>query len=193
MCRRDAAARLERRALIQTDGCREKLNGQCAADIDDDLLQLARCDAAHAHVVLPARAGRNRVDRRGVTENLVLADERGARDLRNHQPRVKTTGFRKEGCQASRQRWIHELLDAALADVGQFCDRDRREVERKSNGLSVKVASADDARPSAVVQEDARVASYRMDLPLNPRARVRKRIAGGTMDLRPASQAAGVL
>ena len=138
-------------ALIEPCGGRQDLDRERARTFVDDLRELARADAAHGDVVLLARGRRDRVDARGMAEDLVLADERRARDLRDHEARVQPALRREERREPARERRVDELLDAALADVRELGGGHRREVERERERLAVEVAAARSDRPLAVV------------------------------------------
>ena len=59
------------------------------------------------------------------------------------KPELRPRVGREERRQAAREVRVHELLDAALADVGELGDGDRRGVERERDRLAVEVAAAD--------------------------------------------------
>ena len=56
----------------------------------------------------------------------------------------------EERREPGRQRRVHELLDAPLADVRELGDRHRGEVERERERLAVEVAAADDVGAAVV-------------------------------------------
>src|SRR5262245_61018183 len=99
-----------------------------------------------------------------MTEHLVLADERRARDLRDHKARVKTAMRREEGREAARERVVHELLAAPLADVGELGRRDRREIKGDGQGLTVEVTARDELDRAVSVEEDGGVIGDAVDL-----------------------------
>ena len=59
------------------------------------------------------------------------------------KPEWRPAVGREERRQPGRQVRVDELLDAALADVRELGDRDRRDVERERDRLAVEVAAAD--------------------------------------------------
>src|SRR5262245_58908028 len=94
-----------------------------------------------------------------MTEDLVFADERCARDLRDHEARVQTalgTHGREKRRKAGGERWVDELFDPSLADVRELGGGHGREIERQSEGLAMEIASTQDLG-LASIDEDARI------------------------------------
>jgi hypothetical protein len=101
---------------------------------------------------------------------------------------------REERREPRRQRGVHELLDAPLADVRELGDGDRREVERERERLAVEVAAADRDRPRQTSVEKTLGLSVTL---LISRSRTcahpRERVARRAVHLRHAAERVGVL
>jgi len=194
--RGDPFARLERAPLIDPRRRRHDLDRQRGFHVAHDLDELLRADAPHAHVVFFSRRGRDRVHARRVAEHLVLADERRARDLRDHEARVQAAHRprrREERREAGRERRVHQLLDPALADVRELGDGHGREIQRERERLAVEVAAGDYVRRPRGVEEDAGVVGDAVDLAREHVTHPGERVAGRAVHLRHAAERIGVL
>ena len=60
-------------------------DGQHVARVFDNALQFVRRRHAHGNVVFLVARGRDRIHRRGMGQDFVLADQRGRCDLRHHE------------------------------------------------------------------------------------------------------------
>ena len=87
-------------AELATLGGAQPLEREDRLHVRGDVRALPRGGNAHRDVVLLVRARRDRVDGRGVREDLVLARERRCGDLRDHHPRAEARLGRKERRQA---------------------------------------------------------------------------------------------
>ena len=66
------------------------------------------------------------------------------------KPECRPLLRREERREPARERRVHELLDAPLADVRELGGRDRREVERERDRLAVEVAAGDEVGAAVV-------------------------------------------
>jgi hypothetical protein len=188
-----AQRRDERRALIDAHARGHDLDRERAPHVLDDLTELAGRHAAHRHVVLFSGRRRDAVDARRVREDLVLADERRARDLRDHEARVEAAVPREERREAARQRRVHQLLDATLGDVAELGGRHRGEIEREGQRLPVEVAATDQVRVAFFVEEHERVVGDAVDLAREHLAGPAEGVARRAVHLRHAAERIRVL
>ena len=128
-----------------------------------------------------------------MTQNFVLAHERRRRDLRDHEARVKTASRGQKRGEPRRKRGVHELLDAALADVRELRARDRRKVERERERLSVKIPAADQIRFGVVAHEHARVVGDAVHFAFEDGAHEPERVARCAVNLRNAAKRIRIL
>ncbi len=134
-----------------------------------NLLEFERGQRSHGHVIFAIGRGRDRVHGCRMTQHLVLRHQRGSRDLRHHEPRLKTRLLCEKRWQPTRQTRVHQLLDSPLTDVGKLRHRHRGRVERERDRLAVKVTARDDLAAERVrfVHEDKRVVGARVGLSLD--------------------------
>jgi hypothetical protein len=181
-CGRDAE---EIEALRAT----ERLDRERIARVAHDHREFQRRVDAHAHVILHAGGCRHRLDRRGERAQAVLRHQGGTRVLRDHEAGVRARGGTEERRQATGMS-VREAIDARLADVGKLRHRDRREIERDRDGLSVEVPPAHDA---TLFHEDQRVVGHGIDLGLQDASGVVERIARRAVHLGHAADRVRIL
>ena len=101
----------------------EELDRKRALAIREHLPRLQAGGVPHRDVILLPRARRNRVDRRGMGEHLVLGDEGRGHVLRDHEAAVQSTVGREERRQAVGEVRVDEALDPPLRDVDRKSTR----------------------------------------------------------------------
>mmetsp|Transcript_733 Transcript_733/g.1277 ORF Transcript_733/g.1277 Transcript_733/m.1277 type:complete len:583 (-) Transcript_733:92-1840(-) len=142
---------LERSEVLQSLARGKDLDCHDRFDVAHRLESLARCEAAHAHVVLFCARGRDRVDGRRMREDLVLTAERRRGAVGNHEARVEAGLVGEESWQTA-QRGVDQPLEAPLGYVTEFGHADREIIEHLGGVLAVEVASADDEAVAGVVK-----------------------------------------
>jgi uracil-DNA glycosylase len=169
---------------------REQLDRKRALGVREHLPQLQSGGVPHRDVILLTGARRDRIDRRGVAERLVLGDERRRDVLRDHEAAVQAAVRREEGGQAVRQIRVDEPFDPSLGDAREFGDRHRRRVERERERLAVEVAVRDEL---ALVDEHERIVGRGVELDADRVRRVVEEVARGAVHLRRTAQRVRVL
>ena len=180
----------------------QQLDREDPLDALEDQPRMAGGGRAHRDVILLVRARRDRIDRRGMGEHLVLAGEGRGRVLVDHHPRVDARTGRQEGRQPAVEPRIDEQRRPALADRAQLGERELGEVERERDRLAVEVAAADDPaaagrervdRRHAAAGEDERVVGRGVELDVQHATEVVEGVLDGPVDLRHAAQRVRVL
>src|ERR1700727_3148697 len=136
-----AFRRFEWSEKIKSLGHCHGLDRQNVACIIDDSLQLGRSRHPHGDVVFLIARGCDRVDRCGMRQDLILADQRGSRDLRHHETGIQSGARRQKRWQAFAQCRIDQTLDPPFANASQCAERDCQKIQRKSQRLTVKVSA----------------------------------------------------
>ena len=125
------------------------LRGRQQLDADDVRGVLGHGEQAigamrrHRDVVLLVGRGRDRIDARRVGALLVLRDERGGGDLRQHEAGVQARLRGQEGGQAGERR-IDQHGDAPLGERADLAERQRQNVGGEGDRLGVEIAAGDD-------------------------------------------------
>ena len=147
---RDPAARPERRALIDPPAAAVMISMASAVlHVRDDLDELPRADAPHAHVVLLARRDDGiESTLAGWQSTLFSLTSDALATCAIMKPECSPLSGGEERREPGGERRVHELLDATLADVRELGDGDRGEIERERERLAVEVAAADDVGPA---------------------------------------------
>ena len=91
-----------------------------ALAVREHLPRLQPGRVSHRHVILLPGARRDRVDRRGMAEHLVLGDERRGHVLRDHEAAVQPAVGGEERRQPVGQVRVDEPLDAPLGDAREL-------------------------------------------------------------------------
>ncbi len=175
-------------AEVEGLGCVEELDGEHAFDVLHHAVALGGCVAAHADEVFLVLAAGDAVDAAGGAELLGLADDGCCGVLRNHEAAVEAGLGDEEGGEASLG--VDELVGASFADGAEFGDGDGEEVEDHGEGFAVEVAAGDD---HILVGEDDGVVGGGVDFGLDDATNVGYGVLGGTVDLRGAAEAVGIL
>ena len=105
--------------------------------------QPARGMGCHADVIFLIRRGGNRVDAAGGGERLVLGNQRGRGDLRDHEAGVHAAVVDQKWRQPAHLR-VHEDGDAPLRQAPYLGNRQRKRVCGKCHRLGVKIAAGQD-------------------------------------------------
>ena len=129
------------------------------------------------------------IDHARIGQRLVLAHQRGAGDLGDHQPRLQARRRRKEGGQPETQGRIDQQGDAPLGDGADFRNGDGDTVCRHADGFRVEIA----ARHDGAVAQHQRVVGRGIGLDPQDFAGMRQLVETGADHLRCAAQAIGVL
>ena len=97
----DTLARLAFGVLeVERLGGHEQFNGEDRADKIHDLARLEGGGHAHRDVVFASGGGGDRIDTGRMAEDAAFDDERGGRDLGNHEAGVEAAVGREKGGQA---------------------------------------------------------------------------------------------
>ncbi len=185
----DAQPGAQRPEQIERLAGGERLDRHHRAGVADDGAGLAGGDRTHRDMVLLPRLGRDRVDRRGMAQDLVLGNQGGGRDLRHHQARVDPGALREEGGEPAEGR-VHQALQSPLRDRRDLGGGDRQDVEGEGRRLAVEIAARHQV---PVVGEEDRVVGHGVHLGLEERVREADSLPRRAVDLRHAAQGVGVL
>ena len=123
------------------------------------------------------------------SEALVLADQRGGGDLRDHQARIDARILRQEGGQAAHL-WIDENADPPLGNRADFAQRHRDRVGGEGDRLGMEIA----ARNRGVfIGEDDRIVGDRGGFDGQRARGILQQVERRAHHLRLAAEAVGVL
>ena len=186
----DSGAALEAFLMTEVEGLGgvEELDGEDALGVLAHLVALGGGVATHGDEVFLVLAAGDAVDAGGGAELLALADDAGGGILRNHEAAVEAgLGDEERGETAFG---VDELVGAAFADGTEFGDGDGEEVEYHGEGFAVEVTAGDD---HVLVGQDDGVVGGGVDFGLNHGGNVADGVLGGTVHLRGAAEAVGIL
>ena len=138
-CHRFAGFRMNAGKVDALGGDHE-LDGKNGLSIMKHLPGFECADGAHAVVIFLVRRCRDRVDACGMGENFIFGNHRGRRILRNHKAGIQAAVLCEEARQPT-ERTVHHALDPPLGDTRNLCQRDRKKIECKRQGLTVEIPS----------------------------------------------------
>ncbi len=179
----------------------QELERQDDLDVGQDLARLAGRDGAHRDMVFLVCAGRDRVGRGRVDEDLVLGNERCRRVLEQHHAAVEA-GVRDEERRQPRQPAVDKQRGATLADRAQLGDGELAEVHGQGHRLAVEVAARHDVPAGGgdgvgvgdgAVGKDERVVGCAVDLDLEHATGVGQRVERRAVHLGHAAHGIGIL
>src|SRR5439155_17137483 len=84
------------------------------------------------------------IDRRGVRQHYILADQRGGGDLRHHKSRIEAGASGEKRRQAFIQCWIDEALKPPLGNSRERAEGDTEEVEHECDRLAMEISARED-------------------------------------------------
>ncbi len=142
---------------VERMGGGEQFDAQHACRVVADPGELAAGPRRHAHVIFLARRRRQAVHRGRVRVRLVLGDQRGCRDVRDHEARLEPGFGREEHVEVGVHAAV-EQVDASLGRAREFRDGDREEIADEPDRLGVEVAAG-----QHVLAEDQRVVGDAVD------------------------------
>src|SRR5262245_2552672 len=130
-------------------------------------------------------------------ENLVLAGQRSGGDLRHHEAGVESRASSQKGRQSLIERGIYQAFDTPFRDSGQRSQCDRKIVECKGDGLTMKVSAGEYIALADLIfprsREDEWIIHRGVHLDLKCPPTEADRVANCTMNLRNAAQGVRVL
>ncbi len=167
----------------------EKLDAHHAGGVLRHGEETARPVGRHRHVILLVGGGRDGIDARRIGPLLVLGDQGGRGDLRDHEARVQARPGREESRQA-RQGRVHQHGDAPFRDGADLAERQRDHVGREGDGLRVEIAAGQDLSRGG---EHQGIVGHAVGLPVEGGGRLAQDVEAGAHDLGLAAQAIGIL
>ena len=140
---------------VEVDALRRRRAARCddGGGVVGHLAEAPRGEGRHRDMVLLVGGGRQRIDRGGMGQRLVLGGQRRRRHMGDHEAGIEPALGDEEGRQAAHHR-VGEERDAALGEGADLGDGEGEDVGGDRHRLGVEIAAREDL---AVLGEDQRV------------------------------------